>query len=29
VFVFDRPSGNGPMTGFTLLAQQLLAGDLP
>jgi hypothetical protein len=29
VFIFDRPSGNGPMTGFTLLAQQLLAGDLP
>ena len=29
VFVFDRPSGNGPITGFTLLAQQLLAGDLP
>jgi hypothetical protein len=28
VFVFDRPSGDGPMTGFTLLAQQLLAGDL-
>jgi hypothetical protein len=29
VFVFDRPSGNGPITGFTLFAQQLLAGDLP
>jgi hypothetical protein len=29
VFVFDRPRGNGPMTGFTLVAQQLLAGDLP
>jgi len=29
VFVFDRPSGNGSITGFTLLAQQLLAGDLP
>ena len=29
VFVFDRPSGDGPITGFTLLAQQLLAGDLP
>jgi len=29
VFVFDRPSGNGPVTGFTLVGQQLLAGDLP
>ena len=29
LFVFDRPSGDGPITGFTLLAQQLLAGDLP
>ena len=29
VFVFDRPSGNGPITGFTLLPQRLLAGDLP
>jgi hypothetical protein len=29
VFVFDRPSGSGPVTGFTLLTQQLLAGDLP
>jgi hypothetical protein len=29
VFVFDRPSGDGPITGFTLLPQQLLAGDLP
>jgi hypothetical protein len=29
VFVFDRPSGDGPITGFTLLAQQLLADDLP
>ena len=29
VFVFDRPTGNGPITDFTLLAQQLLAGDLP
>jgi len=28
VFAFDRPSGDGPITGFTLLAQQLLAGDL-
>jgi hypothetical protein len=29
VFVFDRPSGGGPITGFTLLPQQLLPGDLP
>jgi hypothetical protein len=29
VFVFDRPSGKGPITGFTLFPQQLLAGDLP
>jgi hypothetical protein len=29
VFVFDRPSGRGPITGFTLFPQQLLAGDLP
>jgi hypothetical protein len=29
VFVFDRPRGNGPVAGFTLIAQQLLAGDLP
>jgi hypothetical protein len=29
VFVFDRPSGNGPVIGFTLFPQQLLAGDLP
>jgi hypothetical protein len=28
VFVFDRPSGSGPVTGFTMLPQQLLAGDL-
>jgi hypothetical protein len=28
VFVFDRPSGDGPITGFTLFAQQLMAGDL-
>jgi hypothetical protein len=28
VFVFDRPSGSGPITGFTLFPQQLLAGDL-
>src|SRR5262249_48419014 len=29
VFVFDRPNGDGPITGFAMLAQQLLAGDLP
>jgi hypothetical protein len=29
VFVFDRPTGVGPVTGFTLFAQRLLAGDLP
>ena len=29
VFVFDRPSGRGSITGFTLFPQQLLAGDLP
>ena len=29
VFVFDRPGGSGPITGFTLAAQQLLSGDLP
>jgi hypothetical protein len=29
VFVFDRPNGSGPITKFTLFAQQLLAGDLP
>jgi hypothetical protein len=29
VFVFDRPSGSGPITGFTMFPQQLLAGDLP
>jgi len=29
VFVFDRPSGDGPITNFTLVAQQLLARDLP
>jgi hypothetical protein len=28
VFVFDRPSGSGPIAGFTLFPQQLLAGDL-
>jgi hypothetical protein len=29
VLVFERPSGDGPITGFQLVAQQLLAGDLP
>jgi hypothetical protein len=29
VFVFDRPSGSGPITGFALFAQMLLAGDAP
>ncbi len=29
VFVFNRPGGSGPITGFTLATQQLLAGDLP
>jgi hypothetical protein len=29
VFVFDRPSGEGPITAFTLVPQQLLSGDLP
>jgi hypothetical protein len=28
VFVFDRPSGRGPTTGFTFVPRQLLAGDL-
>ncbi len=28
VFVFDRPTGSGPITGFKLVAQQLRAGDL-
>lgn len=27
VWVFDRPSGTGPITSFTLFAQWLLAGD--
>ena len=27
VFVFDRPSGSGPVTAFTLYPQRLLAGD--
>lgn len=29
VFVFDRPTGRGPITGFSLVPQHLLAGDLP
>jgi hypothetical protein len=29
VFVFDRPVGDGPITDFTLVPQQLLSGDLP
>jgi hypothetical protein len=29
VFVFDRPTGSGPIISFTLFPQQLLAGDLP
>jgi hypothetical protein len=29
VFVFDRPSGSGPITAFTLCSQQLLAGAFP
>jgi hypothetical protein len=28
VFVFERPSGSGPITGFTLFPQHLLATDL-
>jgi len=28
VFVFDRPSGSGPITGFVMFPQRLLAGDL-
>jgi hypothetical protein len=27
VFVFDRPQGSGPVEGFTLFPQRLLAGD--
>lgn len=27
VFVFDRPDGSGPFTGFTQVPQMLLAGD--
>lgn len=29
VFVFDRPTGEGPITNFSLVAQMLLAGDAP
>src|SRR5262249_32901466 len=29
VFVFVRPSGTGPITAFPVVAQLLLAGDLP
>jgi hypothetical protein len=29
VWVFDRPRGSGPITGFTLFAQMLLVGDAP
>jgi hypothetical protein len=29
VFVFDRPTGTGPITNFTIVPQFLLAGDLP
>jgi hypothetical protein len=29
VWVFDRPSGDGQITGFSLFAQLLLAGDAP
>jgi hypothetical protein len=28
VFLFDRPSGSGPIIGFMLFPQQLLANDL-
>jgi hypothetical protein len=28
VFVFDRPSGKGPITDFKVVAQNLLAGDV-
>ena len=27
IWVFDRPSGSGPMTAFTQFAQMLLPGD--
>jgi hypothetical protein len=29
VFVFDRPTGTGPIVNFCLVAQMLLAGDAP
>jgi hypothetical protein len=29
VFVFDRPTGEGPIVKFSLIAQMLLAGDAP
>ena len=29
VLVFDRPTGGGPITGFTMVPQRLLAGDAP
>jgi hypothetical protein len=29
VFVFDRPSGTGAITDFTLVPQHLLPGDAP
>lgn len=29
VWVFDRPSGTGPIVGFTQFAQMLLPGDAP
>lgn len=29
VFVFDRPTGAGPIVNFTIVSQFLLAGDLP
>jgi hypothetical protein len=28
VFVFDRPKGSGPISDFSIVPQQLLAGDL-
>ena len=29
VWVFDRPTGSGTITDFTIFAQMLLAGDAP
>ena len=29
IFVFDRPTGKGPIKNFSLIAQMLLAGDAP